>query len=264
MRGNGAWLLPVESDLHGVFSRLTDLGTAWAARRGWDWHVVLNNGDRPADGPLHRFRWQVVTEAVRFAAGRVPAPPTDYAALPLGLRELLAWAVPAALADGPSGAPDLARSRSVALEAHRLATELSVSGAVDGVRRVALGLATGSAIEFPPGARAPAKAASVPKPGSSLADPADLLAAALTSSAPARLPAGAAEALARLRAAPLPLSDLRSIADGHGLLPGTLLDALDAVAVRVMGSPATRVECHVVHLHPEYAAALARGEDPLA
>jgi len=119
----------------------------------------------------------------------------------------------------------------------------------------------------PPGPQTVAPlAAAPPAPGTPPdpdADTGALLAAALAAPSPAPLPAAAVELLARLREGPLPLAKLRALAAAHGSLPGTLLDALDAAAQRVLGAPATRLAGATLDLSPEYKAAVAAGEDPL-
>ena len=119
----------------------------------------------------------------------------------------------------------------------------------------------------PPGPQTVAPlAAAPPAPGTPPdpdADTGALLAAALAAPSPAPLPAAAVELLARLREGPLPLAKLRALAAAHGSLPGTLLDALDAAAQRVLGAPATRLAGATLDLSPEYKAAVAEGEDPL-
>lgn len=245
MSGEAAWPVPTEAALRPVLDRLTALGTTWASGRGSAWHIVLNSGPIPAGGPHHRFRWQVVIEAVRFAAGRALVPPEAYGALPLGLQGFLSWAIPAALAGPQDVAPDLARSRAAVHEADRLAAELTGPHVSE------------SPSDLPDDRPVPATA-------ESNEDPSALLNAALAATGPADLPQGAHPLLARLRAGPVPLAELRGIASAHGLLPGTLLDAVDAAAVRATGSRATRVEGHTVCFSVEYLAAVARGEDPFA
>ncbi len=245
MADAGAWPLPVDPLLDAALNRLMALGRDWAGRRGWEWCAVMGGGsDRR---PLHRFRWEVVGLAVAFAAGRAAAPPADYAALPLGLQAFLRAAIPAAIAQPAAVAIDLDRCRRAATEADVLAEELAVVAA-----RPPRG----------PGSVA-AEASSGPPPAVATGDAGELLSSALGDSKPSPLPPGAAELLERLRGAPLSLRELRALALTRGTLPGTLLDALDAAAVRATGSPATRVEGNAVQLSAEYRAAVARGEETL-
>ena len=219
--------------------RLAEAGRQWAERRGSDWNEVLGAGRLPPGAAPNGFRWRVVSDALRFAAGRCPVPPADFAALPLGLQSFLAGAVPASLRP-PAAPPDLAAAEAARADADRLAAEMTERAPADGpdgqVR---------AAAAVPPGpAPLPARPAG-PEPG----DAAELLASALAPQDAAQpLPPGAAAVLARLRAGPLPMGELRELARNFGALPGSLLDALDREAVRTRGVPATRVEGGAVHL----------------
>lgn len=260
-----AWPLATPTALRPALDRLMALGEGWAARRGLEWSAVLNDG--VVRGPLHRFRWEVVGAAAGFSAGGGTAPPADFEALPLGLQAFLAWAIPAALA-GPSAAGvDLGRSRQALAEAERWAAD--ITGEAGGTparspRGVAGSPPDPAGAPLPSGRPDPARAEpAFPPPA---ADVAAVLAAAL-GGAPAGagpLAPGAAAVLRRLRSGPIPLPELRALADAHGTLPGSLLDALDTWAVRSTGSPATRIEGNAVRPTAEYLAAAARGEDPLA
>ncbi len=269
------WPLPVAPDLLPVLVRLTALGVTWAARRGGDWYVVLNDGPCQLPGPLHRFRWLIVADAVRFASGFTETPPDEYAALPVGLREFLSWGVPAALSDSRCEEPDLDRSRASLADAARFVEELTQAVTAEAAPQRP---SSGPVVRQPAGSTAepvcwPTKQGSdrtpdrqAPTPasiaGALSADPASLLAGALAPAAIPPIPGAAREVLVRLREGPLPFAELRRIGRTHGVLPGSLLDALDVVAVRATGSPATRIDGNEVCLRSEYVAVVARGEDP--
>ncbi len=237
------WPIAVAPEMRPVLERLMALGMQWALRRDSNWTTVLNDGPVPTRGPLYRFRWSIVTDALRFATGQTTDPPRDYFALPTGLREFLAWAVPIAIVP-PSVVPtDLERSRQAMNAATRWAAELvpdPMSESPTIVRRQEPSTTAG---ETDPGAMLRQALAPAPSPA---------------------LPPAAIALVAELCKGPLPLSAVRTLAAADGLLVGTLLDCLDAAAVRRTGEPATRVEDATVYLAASYQAALTRGEDPLA
>lgn len=198
--------------------RLERLGAEWALARGTAWDEVLNSGPLPPGGPSWAFRWRVVAQALEWSAGLGP-PPGDWSALPLGLQAFLSWALPAAVRPARPPSLDAAAANRLLAEAERLAADLGA------------------------GAEAPAAALpAVALPPREGGDPAALLAAALRQPAPAPAVPGLAELRAALAAGPMALGTLRDMADRHGVLPGTLLDALDREARRETGRAAARVE----------------------
>lgn len=203
--------------------RLERLGAEWARSRRTAWEEVLNSGPLPPGGPSWTFRWRVVAHALEWAAGQGP-PPADWAALPLGLQGFLSWALPAALRPAAPPALDAAAANRVLAEAERLAADL--------------GAVPAAPIRVPPVPPAPA----VPAAPGDGTDPADLLAAALRPQAAGPSVPGVAELRAALASGPVPLRALRDLAERHGVLPGTLLDACDRQARRETGRPAARVE----------------------
>lgn len=110
------------------------------------------------------------------------------------------------------------------------------------------------ALRAPLGAGAPA--ADVAAPGRAARDPAvDVGSPSSGDAWAADLPPAAAEVLRALRRGPVPLRQLRAIGAAYGVLPGSLLDAIDRAAVRRRGVPATSVEGSVVRLSDAYLAA---------
>lgn len=227
------WPYPCADLLRPALRRLAALGSRWAWARGRSWPEVLNDG--PVGEPPHLFRWRIVEDALRFAAGQAAAPPRDYAALPVQLQTFLAWAVPVALATpAVAGAPDLERSRLAAAEATRFAAELEL-------------------------ARSVPRPAGPPLPAPAPAGDTDALLASALAVPETALPAAALELRARLRTGPLSWEEVRALAADHGCLPSTLLDALDAAAVRTTGRRATRSEGGWVYLHADHPGADAGG-----
>ena len=205
--------------------RLDALGRQWARDRGTHWSTVLNDGPVPASGPSWRFRWLVVAGMLEWAAGVAP-PVAEFSALPLELQTFLEFAIPAALHPAPPVKPHMPTAVRVLAEAEQFAAEL-----------------------LPPRgpSRGPAPAP-VPQSRESPADdPGDLLSAALRpSSQPTEIP-GLDALRAALAQGPLPLQDARRLATAHGVLLGTLLDALDRASLRDTGRPAVHVEAEVIY-----------------
>ena len=212
-------------DLAPAARGLEALGRQWARDCGADWSTVLNDGPLPPSGPSWPFRWGVVARALEAAAG-VGAPVADFSALPLGLQAFLRFAIPAALHPAQPVEPDLPTAARVLAEAEQLAAELVPATA--------------------PGHRADPPPRAVPPPGPE-DDPATLLGAALQpSSQPTSLP-GLEAIAAALAGGPLPVARARELAATHGVLLGTLLDALDRASLRQTGRPAVRVEADIIY-----------------
>ncbi len=206
--------------------RLEALGAEWARAQGTQWHTVLNDGPLPPCGPSWGFRWRVVARTLVFAAGLGPAP-LDYPALPLGLQAFLAWAVPAALRPPRAAAVDADAAAQLLADGDRLLAEWPAAAvASKGDQAVSDSRPDPDAGAAPP----------------QDTDPGALLARALSVPAAGSEPPGLAALRAALADGPISLSGLRAIAEAHGVLPGTLLDALDREAMRRTGLPAVRVE----------------------
>ncbi len=219
--------------LHPACRRLEALGEEWARARGTRWATVLNEGPPPAEGPSWLFRWQVVAAALEFAAGLGPEP-EDYPALPVGLQALLSWAIPAALRPPEPVSLNTGRAERALAEAEDLLP--AVRGQPDPTRA-------------PQTPAPPSVAPPVPEPGEG-GDPALLLARALETGPAPTEPAGLSALRAALARGPLPLAELQRLGERHGVLPGTLLDALDRESLRRTGQPAVRVEGGLVHAIP--------------
>lgn len=220
--------------------RLDALGRQWARDRGTTWSTVLNDGPVPPSGPSWPFRWAVVAGTLESAAG-VTAPVAEFSALPLELQAFLEFAIPAALHPAPPVEPHLPTAVRVLAEAERLAADLLP--AAGPWRHVT-----------------PARA---PQPLESPADdPGELLGAALQpSSQPTQIP-GLDALRAALAQGPVPVRDARRLATAHGILLGTLLDALDRASMRDTGRPATHVESGTIYpAHPADAGEATR-RDP--
>lgn len=215
-----------EKPLESACRRLEALGAQWARAQGTQWHTVLNDGPLPSCGPSWGFRWQVVARTLAFAAGLGPAP-LDYPALPLGLQAFLTWAVPAALRSPGPVAVDADAAARVLADSDRLLDEWPTAPAAsDGGQDL-------------PGSRLDPETG----PGSvSGTDPGALLDRALSVPVDGIEPPGLAALRQALAAGPLSPEGLRALAEAHGVLPGTLLDALDREALRRTGLPAVRVE----------------------
>ncbi len=228
------------AELEPAARRLTSLGQQWARDRGADWSTVLNDGPVPASGPSWPFRWVVVVRMLESAAG-LGTPLADFDALPLELQSFLALAVPAALHPTPAVEPHMPTAVRVLADAERLAEELVTA---EGPWR------------RPEPIPAPAP------PSSPLDDTTALLRAALQpSSQPTQIP-GLDALRTALTRGPVSVRDARQLAAAHGVLLGTLLDALERASLRDTGRPATRVESGVIYpAHPADAGA-AIGRTP--
>ena len=221
--------------LQPALGRLCAILRDWAARRGSEWTTVLNAGPLLAGRAPHPFRWRILADALRLCAGRPDAQQPslgDYGALPSGLQEALRWALGAALREPPPAADPLRAGLALA-EAERLAETL--------------GEASPPRPDGGPGRSSAAARGDGPE---------TLLAALAASGAPRLPPAGAA-LLAALRDGPVSTAEVRGLAAAHGLLPASLLEALDAYAVMTVGVRATAVEAGSVSLAPDYMRAAA-------
>ncbi len=219
-------------DLAPAARRLQALGQQWARDCGADWSTILNDGPVPPSGPSWPFRWVVVARALESVAG-VGRRVAEFSALPLGLQAFLQLAIPAALHPAPPVEPDLPTAVRVLAEAEQLASEL---------------------VPAPDPGRRPAPPPTATQPADCADDPATILDAALRPSGqPTRLP-GQEAITAALAEGPLSVARARELAAAHGVLLGTLLDALDRACLRQTGRPAVRVEDGVIYAADASAA----------
>jgi hypothetical protein len=224
-----------------AWQRLLASCARWARSRGTDAWSVLNGGPAPADRPdlLYPFRWRVAADAIVFAAGATDRPPSDFASLPSGLQAFLVSAVPAAVIGRTDAALDTTLLRQLEREADLLLMDLDAAGAMPTVGN--------------PGV-----------PPSEDGDTESLLSSALAS--PRATPASPAAAALweRLREGPVPEDELRTMGTRFGLLPRTLVDALDRAGVSRWGIPVTCEMDGHVRLTSDAERRRVKGGSPFA